>query len=271
MNFQDINYRNHITNFVETKKARGEKYSFQLLAQKIGIQKPYLSKVLAGNANLSSDQLYLLINEMELNEEEEKFFWLIWEHERSGLKARKDKLKEEIKTIQRNNLKSEKHLKVESSETISIDEMSEYYLNPLNQIIHISLGLKQYQSNYQNLIHDLSISLEQLNKSLSTLERLGLIEWGEKIKLLKRNIHLPRESHLFWSWKTQLNLLGLSKCQQLTTDDTYNFSVVFSCTEKAKSEIQAEYFKFINKVQSIVSDSKGKHVFQLNYDLFKWL
>jgi uncharacterized protein (TIGR02147 family) len=271
MFFNELDYRNHIKLFIDDQKKRGLNYGHQDFAKAIGVQKAYLSKVLSGNAQLNSDQVYLAEIEMKLDKDEIIFFRLIWEMDRTALHQRKEEILKEINHFKSKKNKTEGRIKVESVNTEQ-KQIDLYYTDPLNQIIHIALGLDRYKDNYWKLANDLSIKKEKLTDSLKTLEGLGLIEWGEKIILLKNDIHLPRSSTLFWAWKSQLALLSLQKYRYLSEDKSYNFSVTFSCDQKTRQEIQDQFFIFLNKTKELVQKSKSKEgLHQMNFDLFDWL
>lgn len=272
----DISYRNIIKNFIEKRKSSGEKYSFQEFAKRINIQKTYLSKVFSRQADLSSDQIYLATLEMNLIGDAKDLFLLSWEYERTGLEQRRKELSESIEKLQLNiqidQQKTDKHLDLKPS-VLSEDELRLYYLNPLNQIIHIALGLKRFQKKVNELEKHLKISTEQLNSSLNVLEQLALISRGDKIILLKRKLHLSRKSELFWPWKTQLSLMALQHCRSITDNEhSYNFSVVFSADEETRKNIMAQYFDFLKKIEQMVQDCpEPENVYQLNFDLFPWV
>jgi DNA-binding Lrp family transcriptional regulator len=168
--------------------------------------------------------------------------------------------------------RTESHLNLEKEEAKEISPEL-YYLNPVNQIIHIALGIKELREDLTLLSKRLDMSAAIINNSLRELDEAGIITWGPEIVVNKTKIHLPEKSPLFWSWKTQLNLLSLNKSQnskQLGHDNCYNFSVVFSCDEECKGKIQKEYFDFLKKVEELVSNAPAEKVYQMNYDLINW-
>ena len=64
---------------------------------------------------------------------------------------------------------------------------------------------------------------------------------------------------------------GLEWIKTLDENDKYNFVASFSASENEKEEIHREFLKFLNKIESIVKKASNKNLYQLNFDLFKWL
>jgi uncharacterized protein (TIGR02147 family) len=270
LNYSILSYQKHIVLFVESQKNKGIHYTQQLFSQKIGVQKPYLSKVIAGNAHLSSDQIYLASREMQHNPEESKFFRTIWEYERTGLSERKKELEILIKEIQNKNQQTEKHLSIDT-ESSSTEVLSSYYLDPINQIVHLALGIPKYQKNTLQLANDLSIGHKHMQEILTYLEKSGYIRWGEQVEVLKNKVHLSSSSPLFWPWKIQLTQLALQRCRNIDKSGRYNFSVIFSADESTRSAVQEQYFLFLKKVEVLVKKADKESVYQMNFDLFNWI
>jgi hypothetical protein len=154
---------------------------------------------------------------------------------------------------------------------VSSSECSEYYLNPEIQIIHICLTVPRYRDNPAYLIQDLGINSEKLALCLQKLEQMRLIlRQDNSIVVLKENLHLPRESPLYRTWRNQLKLMSMYKLDNTIERNPYSFMVVFSCNEEVRTEIQNRFLKFINGIEKLVDKSPKEDVFQLNFDLFSW-
>ena len=75
-------------NFILVQQA-----AFQSLAHAARIQKSYLSKVVTGRADLTTDQLYLICRHLDLDPEAARYLELLLERERSGVAERREELR----------------------------------------------------------------------------------------------------------------------------------------------------------------------------------
>lgn len=269
--FNYLDYKLAIRDLVDSRKQLDKKWTYQRVAEVMGIQKSYLSQVLADRADLNADQLYLLIQELEIPSEDSEYLQLLLDYARSSVKKRKDDLKEKIDSIQRKKLVSESFLKVQSiaGDTTST---SDYYLDSYNQLIHICLSHKDFKADPLLMSTRLGLKKERLSEILLELQKIGIIETsGKEIKVLKKNLHLSKDSKLFKSWGVQMRQMALHRSLQLAPGESYNFSVIFSCTEKVKTKLQEKFFKFISEAQEDVGHSDPQHVYQMNFDLLRWL
>jgi transcriptional regulator with XRE-family HTH domain len=130
--FNHLDYKLAIRDLVDSRKQLDKKWTYQRVAEVMGIQKSYLSQVLADRAELNADQLYLLIQELEIPSADGEYLQLLLDYARSSVKRRKDDLKDKIDSIQRKKLVSESFLKVQ---TIADDNTStnDYYLDSYNR------------------------------------------------------------------------------------------------------------------------------------------
>lgn len=256
--------------YIEEQKVLGSKVTYQELAISMRIQKSYLSKVMKKDAHLSKDQVYLLAMELSLSEEEREFLFLLADRDKVAIKKLYQELNKKIKTIQNINTKSEDYLDKDSN-TLSTSDIQKYYLNAENQLIHLTLGIKTYQSNVELLKSIFNLSDEQLSKSLNLLNELGLIVIKDKkIELIKSNLHLTKDSPFFEAWQTMLTLKSQEHIKKLSNDNKYNFIVTFSADEADHEKIRIEFMNYLKKVETIVKKSDPKDLYQMSYNLFKW-
>ncbi len=71
------------------------------IAEKLGVQSPYLSRVLnTEKAQFSEDQLYRLLEALGFNEDEREFLFLLRTYEVTGLPERRAEIERRIRKIQ---------------------------------------------------------------------------------------------------------------------------------------------------------------------------
>lgn len=269
--FTETDYRKILKTAVSERKKIAPKCNFQHLADAMRVQKSYLSRVVNGSANLSPDQLFLVCEYFEFDEKQRDYVFLLLEYARCGSKKYREAVLGKIRRIQARYLETKEHLKAKSV-TGNSSGSETYYLDPLHQIVHIALSIARYQSDLALLAHDLRIPVERLLSAVQKLEQLGIIsrEKNGAIKTLVKNVHLPRTSPVYTSWRNQLKLISMQQLQNLGPSDSYSFAVVFSADIATRRLIQSRFLEFLKEVEEMVGKASNKNVFQLNFDLFNW-
>ncbi len=268
--FSSSNYREILKETVEERKRIDRSYTFQRLAEEIHVQKPYLSKVLKGDAHLSTDQLFMAARALGLTEEETHYLDLLLELARTGLPDRRKKLQKAVSAIQEANLKSEKSLA--NRPVLATEEgIIEYYLQPIHQVVHICLSIDRYRANPTLLATELGLHPQMLLPVLDNLERMGLVKReGEKMRVQVRNIHLPRDSAAYVAWRNQVRLLALQRLQALPREKAYGFSMAFSANQETYKKVQSRFLEFLREIDPWIEKAPPEQAFQVNFDLFPW-
>lgn len=273
--YESNNYRKILSELVSAKKFLDKAISFQNMAAHMRIQKPYLSKVINGSADLNSDQLYMACVYLELNEEDTNYLLLLLEYERSTFKRRRDLLHQQIEKIQFAKRDSKNVLKKNTQQLsgAEFDQTShiEYYLDPIFVVVHVLLTLPKYLKNPNRIAEELHLSNDEFQEILKKLVSMNIIEIKDsKIVVLMKSIHLPRESKVVVPHQNLMRQLSQQRLTRLNIDQKKSIFVTFAADEKARKEIEVEFNHFIAKVQNIVLNSEKSGCYQLNFDLFPW-
>lgn len=268
--YRESDYRKILIQSVEEKRKLDPSFSNQGLAEAMRIQKSYLSKVFNGKADFSTDQLYLASQYLKFNEEQKQYLFLLLELARSGLSARRTEIERKIREIQTRFLHTREHLK-SAPLYASAEGLASYYLDPLTQIVHISLAIDRYAKNPVLLAQDLQISQKRIRNLVERLESLEVIgKKGGRYVLLVDHIHLPRESPVYETWRDQLKLASIQRLRNQTADRSYSFSAVFAADEETRRKIQGRFLELIKTVEEEAKDAPYRDTLQLTFDLFSW-
>jgi len=268
--YSAIDYRKILSFLVEREKAKGIDCNFSKLADAIRVQRPYLSKVINGSADLSEDQLHLACEYFNISGDEKNYLDLLLQYSKSGLKERREFLKKQIHKFQSIKLDLKNNIEAERISP-SNSQFSEYFLNPNMQIVHVALNIKHYQ-NLEVLANRLNLSKKHLSEILKKLEILKLIEFkNNKYSVINQSIHLPQDSNLLHPHQTLTRVKSIEHQQVKSQDaENYSFSVTFSCDEEGRKKIQEDFVKYLKSVQKTVQNAGSEEVYQINFDLFSW-
>lgn len=268
--FANEDYRPALLGVLLARKHVDPSVTAQALAAAVRVSKAYISQVFRERAHLSQDQLFLCGGFLKLSPDEVEFLQLLLEHSRSGLKERKEKIREEIERIRSEKLQTEHHIKAAPIQT-ELDPISALYLNPVNLLVHIALSIPRFLEDPRKIASHLDMSHSQVSESLAVLMRVGILAVQKgKYRLVENKFHLPANSPVYLAWRTQMKSYALVGIQRADPRDTYSFNVVFSGNRKTKEEIQRKILELIHECEKLVDKANKEDVYQLSIDLFPW-
>ncbi len=268
--FSESNYRQILRDVVEERKSIDSKFNFQSIAEHTRIPKSYISKVTTEKAHLNGDQLCAVCEYLGFKEIQMRYMMLLLEVERCTQKKRKDILTRDVNAIRDRALDSTEHIKAKSDK-LSDESLREYYIDPLNQIVHICLSIPRYQREPQRLAADLRLSPMELRQIIERLEALSVVEHSNgKLRTIVKSIHLPKSSSAYKPWRNQLKLLCMDRLNRDASADDYSFSVTFSASPKTRNKIKSEFLAFLKRVEESVQSSDLEETYQMSFDLFSW-
>lgn len=268
--YKYIDYQLFLKATVIERKKVDKSFTFERFAKAIGVQKPYLSKVVNRKAHLSQDQMYSVGKVLDFNKDELEYALKVLELAKTGLANRKKELHSEVEALRTQKLDSGEWLTNKPLDAIQ-SGMAEYYLDPWHQIVHLLLSVKRYREDPTKISIELGIRAERLQSILQKLERMGIIaREKEGIQILVRNIHLPKDSPLYDSWRNNVRLLSLQQLQVLPPEKSYNFSMFFSADLATYRTIHAGFLEFLKTVDTEVKKAPYEEVYQLTFDLLPW-
>jgi len=261
-------YREFLLGALREKKAVNPKHSSAWLADQIGVQRSYLSRVLKGGASLNPDQIYAAGKALHLNREEREYLLLLLEIDRSANEERRKELEADRDRLQAKKTAAGPYLK---RQPVVPQEAAyaEYYSQPLCPIVHMHLTIPKYLERPMLLKEQLGLSAEALTIVLNILERCGIIGIeGKGYRLILPVLHTTG-SRLSRLYATQFRLKAIEYQQKLDNDSDYFFTSSFSATESTRDEIKQKFLEFLGWVGKKVENADAKEVFHLNFDLFK--
>lgn len=271
--YRSLDYRTYIQNRIRSGKNTNKKFTISRLAQAVGVESTYVTRVLKGKAQFNADQLFLVCEHLEFSEPDKAFLQLLLEYDRAYVPKRKKILLERIRAIQDEQKRSRKNLKASLVEADSPLAFQDYYLDPYVQIVHIFLTLPECQSNPGQVKDALKLPVPRFQAILAVLNRLGLIvgtSLDAPITVLKDHLHVSDATNFYLPNQLLLRALSQERILRLTSEERYAFAVTFSGAEGTKRMIQEEFMSFLKRIEPIVRSAEPRKVFQINFDLFPW-
>jgi uncharacterized protein (TIGR02147 family) len=269
--FKYLSYKQLLRDEVLSRKKFNSKVNFNSLANAIGSQKTLVSKVLLGDANFNSDQVYLCCEYLGFNETETDYVQLLLDFDRCIVSRRKKWLKEKIRAIQNEQLLPSKSLKAEQF-IAENEDMVNFYLDPITQIIHAFLIVPTYSKHPEEITPILGIEKDQLQSSLCLLERIGFIKKNHPLgyQVLKGHTNLSPTSPIYRIYHSLIRTKSLDQLMKLPSDKKYCFSVILSSDEATLTVLKEHFIHFLKLAEDLVKKSDPEKVYQMNFDLFHW-
>jgi len=266
-------FRGVIAELVTRQKRISKGFNFSKLAEVLGIQKTYMSKIMNGHGQLNTDQVYTLSDFFNLTKEEHDYIILLIEHERTGLAKRKRFLEKKIASIQAEHRSTKKALQAKFSEGREANLNAEYYLDPFMTVAHIFLTLPRYAGDTKKVAQKLNFSEAYSKKIFSTLEQIGLIEKLNKpdcYRVVEDHLHLASDSWLTTPYHALFRMTSVQHLMKLSPEERFAFSVTFSADPNTRKFVHEAFLKFLREIEPAVKAAPSEDVYQLNFDLFSW-
>lgn len=268
--FDHLEYRPLLREQAGHWKSTHSGWTLARIAEKAGIQAPYLTNVLKERAHLSADQLHGLGQVLGWEEEELDYCQLLLERERSGLPRRKESLKRRIETIRKAKLESKAHLKKDVIESTP-EEFTRFFLNPFYYLLNVFLGIPRFAADPSRISRCLNVHPDRVNAWLRDLVKMKFLEPTKTgYKVVRSNFHLPRESPLCEPHQQLMLQASHQHLQKLPEDKKYSFTVTFSADPATREKIQREFLKFLQSVEPLVKDAPAEEIYGMRFDLFQW-
>jgi uncharacterized protein (TIGR02147 family) len=243
------------------------------IARLIPIQYTYLSKALSDSkTHLNEDHIFKICNLLEILPEEMEFLQLQRSFEMANDNKRKNYLYSRIESLKKSrNLNAE----TQAFDSRELTTQMAYLFDPLCILVHAALFIEEFQKDPRALCSKLGTQRPQLAQILKVLDQNGFIELGEEDfeikKIMKTNFHFGREHPLMRLHQTILKTAIHSQLTRTEEKNKHSFIVTFSMDYKGFERAKDEFQTFLKKIENIASTSKDEQVYQLNFDLFRWL
>lgn len=261
--FKTDSYRQALLWLMESQEGKGQKAA---LARAMNCQAAYLSRVFAGLAELSLEQIESATRHFNLNPVESAFLIATLGEERAGtpeLRFYWRKQKKEILAA-RLELKNRVELKGPLQEKDKYNYYSAWHITAVHAATNIE-GLNTPEA----LAKHLALSTEVVREDLDFLCAVGLVQNKDgKYRRGDLAIHLEKDSpvarvhHLNWKIKS-MEAINQPKSSDL------HYSSVISVSRSDLQELKEHMLKAIEKIRRTVKESKDETVACYSMEIFE--
>lgn len=271
--YAESDYKQAIRARVEELKKQRPGFSLRSVAQQVPMQYTFLSRVLnRDDAHLSEDQIYTIGKILELYPDESSFLFLLRSiATTSSEKRRAELLAQAEKERQRHTTSASLQDPARSEFNLGM----KYLLEPIHLFVHLSLDIPHYRKNPKSLTMPLGISLQALGEILQTLQKLNYLELGDDIFTVKKvhnnHIHFGADHPLTRVHQSLLKTMASAQLLKTPEGEKKSIQILFASDPKSFEAIRNEFDIFLRKAEKIATSAPSKAVYQMSFDLFKWM
>jgi len=238
------------------------------LAQFLGCGSAFVSQILQGSSHLSLEHGIKVSEFLKLNNDENHFFVLMLQKNRSGSK-RLEKYFQDLmnEILQRRELIS---ARVGKSESLNFEDQNEYYSSWFVSAIHVMFSIPEIQNRNQ-IAEALGIPPQRVQNAIDFLTTRGLLENTEgSLRPSNKRIHLNRDSPMILKHHNNWRLRAL-QCLEANSKAGLHFSGVWSFSRKDVDSIKKVFLNAIENAEPILRPSPEETVYGVGLDFFPLL
>lgn len=261
--FQFSSYRDFLRSKVGKKGARSGAKS--QAAQAMMVHPAFLSRVMAGKADLSGEQTESLCRHFGLDAGEAKFFHLLVQNERAGTKDLRDRLREEIKTLKSEYQEIKK--RIPKASVVSNEDRAIYYSKWYYAAIHVLVSIPGLRSS-EDLGRYLNLPLKQVKGAVDFLLGCGLIEYiNNNLAMGQKHIHGGSDLAFINQQHIAFRNLAIQSLDGADKND-FHYSGVVSLSRSDAAKISELLLSTLNEALKTVKASEEEVAYILNLDFF---
>ncbi len=272
--YNDDDYRNTLRMRVSEIQETQPGFTLKRLASKIPIQYTYLSKALNNpKVHLGEDDLFTVCEQLKFLPEERDFILLKRAFSAANNSDRKKYLRQTIES----QLKK-RRLNVEVQDFSSKNQAQEvqYLFDPLCMIVQVALDIEAVKKNPAVLCEKLGLTLTELKAILQKLVRNEMIELEEgsslKVKrVLKSSLHYGQDHPFMRVHQSLMKIAMSSQLLRCAEEHKQSFAVTFTMDEPSFQKTKERFRAFLKEVELISTKARNTQVYQMNFDLFRWI
>ncbi|MEK2688419.1 TIGR02147 family protein [Bdellovibrio sp. GT3] len=238
------------------------------MAKAMQCQAAYLSQVLNGNAELTEDHAFRLVNHLQFNKADKDYFMLLVRISRASSHELKSHLKDQAKAIAKAVSKIDD--RVTAKKLSEDDAFTKFYFGSwIPNAIHVALSSPHYQTP-ASLAKRLGLPEKKVLEVLQALEenhlavRKGKGEWSYQ----GANFHLPKASPLEINYQIH-NRLQAIKALQASNEQDLHVSAVFTVGEEDYKALRKMFLDAVEKAHKKIAAGESEELYGMSLDLFR--
>jgi len=262
--FQAKSYKTAVIQALED--ARFGRGARSKLAEYLGVQASFVSRVLVGDQDFSAEHAVRVAVFLELNPEETDYFILLHHRDRAGAKDLRTHYQKQIDRIDdrlslvRSKVRADRR-------SLSDADALRYYGAWYHIAVHMFLRIPGM--DVATIAGALSLSVGKVKESIGLLEEIGMIaEEKGKWKVLDDRIHIAKESLGLRAHHMNWRQASVRAWDEGGPEDMF-YSLVMSTDAAGMKKIKEILHQAISAIDPVLGPSEDREVHALTLDLFR--
>lgn len=260
--FQYLDYLKYIEDYSLSLPQKGRGFR-KLMADQLGCQMSFITHVMSGQKDFSSEQLFKLAEIFHLNDEEKDYFMHLHAYNRAGTSELKKYYLAKLKLLKQEYSSLQNSFK--ETQELSIEDQAIYYSDWLYSAIQVAATVPDLQ-NITTLKNYFHLNHKALTKIVDFLSKKGFITFdGQKIGPGKTSIYFGNKSELVHQFHRNWRI-KLADDLQNRRDIDFHYSLCFSAAEKDFPIIKETIVRAVEECMKIITPSKEEKLGVMCFD-----
>lgn len=239
------------------------------LAKAMGCQPAYVSRVFAGLAELSLEQVERAGRFLNLNEPQQHFLFLLCQENRAGSSELKGYFSKQRKQLINERKQIRNRVKIEGKLRRKVKET--YYNSWHYGAVHVAAVLDCNPSS-ESIAASLGLSVRRVKQILEFLVEHKILAYDQKRYLPSiGSVHLDKTDpmikrhHMNWHLKA---LAHLESLESESTNNSFHYSAAMTLSKMDIEKIEEILRKAISRSNKLVGVSKSEEAYVMLIDFF---
>jgi len=258
------NYRQFLSDWLLLEKKQ-HRMNASLLAEKIRVHPTFVSQVLKGNKDLSSEQWLSICEIMNLTEIENDYLHFLLLQNRAGTKETRTFYQKKLDEILKKRLQLQERWK--DHKQLTDQERAVFYSSWLYSAVRLFTACGNGQT-LEQLSDKFHLSKSKTDEVLSFLCSTGLCKFERgKYHMGDQHVHVPANSPFVIRHHTNWRLRAINSLEN-TLPEEMNFTAPMSIAKKDFPLIREKIVKLVQEVVEIAKASEVEELATLTIDFF---
>ncbi len=265
--FEETQYKQVLRRQIEAH--RGVRAYRAALAQAIGCQQAFISRVLNAELHLTPDHALKLALFWGFSEKERDYFMLLVEHARAGSKELRDLIATKLRKIRdAEDSLSGRYGGGAEEGTLDRDLAAVYYSNWIYAALHFAVTIPKLQT-VEALVEEFQLPRKRITGALKELEKLGVVSHLDNRWVAnQKNVHLSKNSPMLAQYLQTWRQQALVRYLGSEPKDIF-YSSLYTLSQDDYLKLRRMILDFIENKRSLVAKSPEEVLTCFNLDFFR--
>ncbi len=262
--FEFKDYRKFLSDWLLLEKKQG-RLNASSLAEKVRVHPTFVSQVLKGNKDFSSEQWISVCELMNLTEIESDYLHFLLHMNRAGTKEARSFYQRKMDEILRRRLQLQERMK--DHKQLTDQERAVFYSSWIYSAMRLYCACAEGQT-LEQLSKKFQISKNKTEEIIGFLCATGLCKFEKgKFQMGDQHVHVPANSPFVIRHHTNWRLRAINSLEN-TTPEEINFTAPMSISKKDFPVIREKIVKLIQETVEIAKASDAQDLATLTIDFF---